>query len=187
MSLDQGERVEIEVRTDFNDDGAQDLAYIASSEDNRELRVVVSYADEFDIGEHPPQVLALDSFPLGDARVSVERGVLSVIDASAGTTSIQSTHRFRWDKKLDAMRLIGLDATLYSRTFAHDGQVASWNLLTGEFTSYRLKLRNDGSDIAYDEVDRIRRRKRSAPLRLEQSPSGDELLGWPLSEPGNRK
>jgi hypothetical protein len=185
--LAQGETIETELRADLNGDGNADLAYVAAKEGQRELRVVVSYVSETDFGELPAQVLALDADPLADASLSVKgqaRGrVLIVQELAGGTTAVASTHRFRWDEKLGAMRLIGLDATLYSRTFAHDGQVASWNLLTGDLTHHRLKLRNDGSDIAYDEVDKERKRKPSPPLRLEDSPSGDELLGWPMAGP----
>jgi hypothetical protein len=181
--LREGESIETELRTDLNGDGNPDLAYIAAQEDERELRVVVSYVNETDFGELPAQVLALDPYPLGDGRLSVAGGargkVLVLADLTGGTTAVASTHRFRWDDKLGGMRLIGLDATLYSRTFAHDGREASWNLLTGNFTSQTLKLRGGGGDVAYDEVDKKRTRKRSAPLRLEDSPSGDDLLGWP--------
>lgn len=181
--LTEGETVETELRADFNGDGHPDLAYIADKEDARQLLVVVSYASETDFGELPAQVLALDPYPLGDAMLAVTEGrrsrVLVLQELTGGTTAVASTHRFRWDDKLGGMRLIGLDATLYSRTFAHDGKVASWNLLTGDFTSHRMKLRGDGGDVAYDEVDRQRKTKRSEPLRLERSPSGDDLLGWP--------
>lgn len=176
--------IEAAVTADLNGDGVDDHAMILRhGATSRELRVVTSYRNETDFGESPSQVLALDPYPLGDAQLSVKDGVrgkvLVLKDLTGGTTAVASTHRFRWDAKLQAMRLIGLDATLYSRTFAHDGMKASWNLLTGDLSSHRLKLRNDGSAIAYDEVDRRRRKKRSAPVRLEQSPTGDALLGWP--------
>lgn len=183
-AISNDDLVEAVVRADFNGDGLEDTATILrDGETSRILRVVTSYRSETDFGENPPQVLALDPYPLGDSTLKVTDSakgkVLVFEDLTGGTTAVASTHRFRWDAKLGAMRLIGLDATLCSRTFAHDGMKASWNLLTGDFTSHRLKLRGDDSDIAYDEVDRQRKTKRSAPLRLEQSPSGDDLLGWP--------
>jgi hypothetical protein len=177
--LAEGETAEVELRADLNADGRADLAYIAAREDSRQLRVVTSTISEVEIGENLPQVLALDPYPLGDGVLSLKGNVLVLEELTGGTTAVFSTHRFRWDAKLQAMRLIGLDATLYSRTFAHDGREASWNLLTGNFTSQTLKLRGGGGDVAYDEVDKKRTRKRSAPLRLEDSPSGDDLLGWP--------
>jgi len=179
-ALADGESVEVELRGDLNGDGRPDLAYVAAkAEEARELRVVTSYASENDFGENPPQTLKLDPYPLGDAVLKLNGNVLLFEELTGGTTAVASTHRFRWDAKLGAMRLIGLDATLYSRTFAHDAMEASWNLLTGDLTSHTLKLRGDDSDIAYDEVDKQRKKKRSAPLRLEQSPTGDALLGWP--------
>lgn len=176
--LAEGERIEVETRADFNGDGMDDLAYVATLEDKRELRVMVSDTGQTAFGIRPVQTLTLDSYPLGDATLAFKAKVLLFQELSGGTTAVASTHRFRWDSKLGAMRLIGLDATFYSRTFAHDGKRASWNLLTGDLHTHTLRLRNDDSNIAYDEIDKQRRKKRSKPLRLENAPSGDDLLGW---------
>lgn len=179
----EGESIETELRADFNGDGNPDLAYVVAGEEHRELRLVLSYVTETDFGELAPQVLALDSYPLADAALSVAgnaRGrVLVMEELTGGTTAVASTHRFRWDDKLGGMRLIGLDATLYSRTFAHDGREASWNLLTGDLVTRSLKLNTGSGDQAYNPVGETKRKKPSPPLRLEDSPSGDDLLGWP--------
>lgn len=181
--LAEGETLEVELRGDFNADLVPDLAYVAAKEDRRELRVVLGYANETASGELPAQVLPLDSYPLADASLSIAgpaRGkVLLLGELTGGTTSVASTHRFRWDAKLGAMRLIGLDATLYSRTFAHDGQEASYNLLTGDLVTRTLKLNAGPGDTAYAKVREKRRKKPSKPLRLEDAPSGDDLLAWP--------
>ena len=146
--LASGESLEAESRADLNGDGLTDLAYIARGEDMRELRVVTSYVSKTDFGENPAQVLALDPYPLGDATIIVKNKVLLLEDLTGGTTAIASTHRFRWDAKLEAMRLIGLNATLYSRTYAHDGRRASWNLLTGTLDTRTLKLNKGLGDPA---------------------------------------
>lgn len=177
--LISGETLEVEIRADLNGDSLPDLAYVARGEDKRELRVVTSYRSEVEIGENPPQVLALDPYPLGEATLKVAKNVLLLEDLTGGTTAVASTHRFRWDAKLAAMRLIGLDATLYSRTFAHDGQESSWNLMTGDLVTRTLKLNRGPSDAAYSKTSEKRRKKPSKPLRLEDAPSGDDLLGWP--------
>ncbi len=177
-ALPAGETVEVESRSDLNGDGLPDLAYIARAQDKRELRVVTSYRSETDFSENPAQFLALDPYPLGDATLAVKGNVLMLQELSGGTTAVFSTHHFRWDRKLAAMRLIGLDATLYSRTFAHDGQEASWNLLTGTLVTRTLKLNTGPSVAAYAKVGEKRRKKPSKPLRLEDAPSGDDLLGW---------
>lgn len=76
------------------------------------------------------------------------------------------------------MRLIGLDATLYSRTYAHDGQEASWSLLTGTLVNRTLTLNKGQGDAAYAKVGEKGSKKPSKPLRLEDAPSGGDLLGW---------
>lgn len=172
--LAQSERIEAELRADLDADGIADHAYVAATDETRELRVVTSAT-----GKSLAQVLKLTPGPLGDAMIKLDGNVLLFQDLNGGTTAVFSTHRFRWDKKLGAMRLIGLDATFYSRTFAHDGREASWNLLTGDLHTHTMRLRNDDSDVAYDEIDKRQRRKKSKPVRLEKSPSGDDLLGWP--------
>lgn len=178
-SLGAGESVETRLQGDFNADGRPDLAYIARGEDMRQLRVVTSFVSEVEIGENLPQVLPLDPYPLGDGSLKLQRNVLVLEDLTGGTTAVSSTHRFRWDAKLAALRLIGLDATLYSRTYAHDGAEASWNLLTGDLVTRTLRLNRGSGDAAYDKVGEKRAKRPSKPLRLEDSPSGEDLLGWP--------
>jgi hypothetical protein len=177
--FESGEALEAELHSDFNGDGHADIAYIVRGEERRELRVATTVVTDGEIGETPPQVLSLDPYPLGSARLSAKGNVLVLEDLTGGTTAVASTHRFRWDQRLGAMRLIGLDAALYSRTFAHGGQEASWNLLTGDLHTQTLRLRRDNNDIAYDKVDQRRRKRASQPLRLEQSPNGEDLLEWP--------
>ncbi|MFM7347963.1 MAG: hypothetical protein ACKO01_00560 [Erythrobacter sp.] len=177
--LSPGESVEVEVRADLNADGMADLAYIAVKEDSRELRVVTTYRDQFAIGENVPEVLKLDPYPLGDAELSVKRNVLVFGELTGGTTAVASTQKFHWDPKLGAMRLIGLDATLYSRTLAHDGAEASWNLLTGDLVTRQLKLNKGAGDAAYTRIAEKKTKKPSPPIRLEKSPDGGDLLGWP--------
>ncbi|PLK25313.1 hypothetical protein C0V72_01375 [Porphyrobacter sp. TH134] len=178
-ATDPGQTVETQVMGDFNGDGHGDLAYIVRGEDQRFLRVVTSMAGEFDLDTHPPQMLSLDPYPLADGTLTLRKNVLLLEDLTGGTTAVASTHRFRWDPKLGAMRLIGLDATLYSRTFAHDGSEASWNVLTGDLVTRTLKLGTGPGDAAYTKTREKRVKRPSKPLRLEQSPGGDELLGWP--------
>ncbi len=179
-ALSDGETIEVEARGDLNADGLADLAYIVRhGEEARELRVVTTYRGETGFGENPAQVLALDPYPLVPASLAVARKVLLLKDLTGGTTAVASAHRFRWDARMDAMRLIGLDATLYSRTFAHDGVEASWNLLTGDLISRNLELDRSGGDAAYRKVGEKRGRKPSPPLRLENAPSGEDLLGGP--------
>lgn len=183
---EEGQTVETQILGDFNGDGYGDLAYVVRGDDQRFLRVVTSMAGEVDLDIHPPQELALDPYPLGDGTLKVTQSakgkVLVFDDLTGGTTAVASTHRFRWDAKLQAMRLIGLDATLYSRTFAHDGQEASWNLLTGDLVTRTLRLNKGPGERTYDKLAERRRKNPSRPVRLENSPGGDDLLGWPSSK-----
>ena len=179
--LAAGERVEVQLSADFDADRAPDLAYIARSNEHRELRVVLANRLA------SPQRLPLDPYPLGDGTLAVNRTVLVMEDLTGGTTAVSSLRRFRYDPGLRAMRVIGIDATLYSRTYAHDGVETSWNLLTGQVITRQLRLHRgtagrDESDAAYDKTAERRTRRLSPALRLEQSPDPDDVLGWPGAE-----
>jgi len=181
-ALEDGETIESELHADLNSDSMPDLAYIAIRDDFRELRVVTSYVDEFETGENPVQRLALDTYPLADATLTIagkKTNVLVLEELTGGTTAVLSTYRFRWEEGLGVMRLIGLDATLYSRTFAHDGKEASWNLVTGDLITRTLKLNKGRENRAYDKVGETRSKRPSPVLVIEESPDGASLLGWP--------
>ncbi len=184
LYLGDGEELEVQTRADFNADGYPDLAYIVrrGDEEMRELRVITTVVSDVDIGENLPQVLPLDPTALSGAELSFNGKALLFKELTGGTSAVASTHRFRWNRKMEAMQLIGLDAKLYSRTFAHDGAEASWNLLTGDLVTRTLRLNTGPGDQAYNPSPEKRTKKPSPPVRLENAPSGDDLLGWPGGE-----
>ena len=74
------------------------------------------------------------------------------------------------------MRLIGLDATLYSRTFAHDGFEASWNLLNGDAQTRELKLNRGGGDAAYQPGPESSFKRRVRAQWLSDAPDPETVL-----------
>ncbi len=176
--LAEGEAIEVLTCADFNGDGHADRAYIVRREDARELRVVMTSGDGSDPGKSAAQGLALDPYPLVAGTLDVRGAVLLLTDLAGGTTAVQTTHRFRWDERSAAMRLIRLDVMLYSRTYAHDAREVSWNLLSGDLIARTLRLNPSKDDVAYHKSAEQRSRRSSQPLRLEQAPSWDHLLGW---------
>lgn len=182
-SLAEGDTVEVQLTTDFNADGHADIAYIVRGEDRRALRVTTTVVTETEIGEAPPQVLVLDPYAPANAQLTIKgKGKAKVLvfeELTGGTTAVSSTRRFRWDAGLAAMRLIGLDATLYSRTFAHDGVEASWNLLTGDLVTRTLRLNSGSGDQAYNPVGEKKRKRLLPPIRLENSPRPEGILPYP--------
>ena len=179
-----GATVEVRVDGDFNGDGETDTAFIENGNDSRRLHVLLAYRTETDLGHDPAGSHDLESSALGPAQLSVAKGVLVVKDLTGGTSAIEATYRYRWDAAAKKMRLIGLDASSYSRTFQHDTHEISWNLLTGDFVSRYMKLKPEGSkgDEAYlDPVERKRKRP-SRPLYLDSTPDPDALISgekWP--------
>ncbi|MGH8080636.1 MAG: hypothetical protein ACREP7_08680, partial [Lysobacter sp.] len=98
-------------------------------------------------------------------------------DLSGGTTATQATYRYRFDPKVERMRLIGLDAQRYSRTNSHGTLKLSWNLLTGERVIERGEPNESGKGdeaIVYSPAKRDKRA--SKPLYMETTPNPDELL-----------
>lgn len=170
------EIIEARVDGDLNGDGEADLAYVVGTEEWRELRVVLSYKSDVEFGEEPPEALDLEPTMLGPGSLAIDGNVLEFEDLTGGTTAIASTRRFRYDALRKRMRLIGLDATLYSRTFAHDGFEASWNLLNGDAITRELKLNEGGGDHAYNPSRERRFKHRIRPQWLAQSPDPETML-----------
>lgn len=174
--VDPGEEIETQVEGDLNGDGTGDLAYVVSTTDGRELRVVLSYRSEVDFGFEAPEALELEPTMLGAGSLSIDGNVLKFEDLTGGTTAIASTRRFRYDGPRKKMRLIGLDATLYSRTNAHDGFEASWNLLTGDAVTRELLLVEGAGEDAYQEGKERRFKRRIRPQWLADSPDPETML-----------
>jgi hypothetical protein len=72
--------------------------------------------------------------------------------------------------------VIGLDATLYSRTFAHDGFEMNWNLINGDAVTRELKLNGTDSDAAYDQVEERRFKYRIQPQWLSDAPDPETMI-----------
>ena len=150
--LEPGEEIETRIDGDLNADGDSDTAYVVAGPDARKLRVLLSYRSEIDIGHGPAGELRLEPDRLGPAGLTIDKGVLTIRDLTGGTTALAATYRYRpaETKEGPRMRLIGLDATVYSRTFAHDGDEMSWNAATGDTITSLLKVATTG---AYSSAD----------------------------------
>ncbi len=176
--LELGDEIEARVDGDLNGDGDPDTAYVVASPDARTLYVVLSYRTEVDFGHDPAGSAKLAADRLGAADMSISKGVLVVKDLTGGTTALASTYRFRADKTKSPprMRLIGLDTTLYSRTWAHDGSEMSWNLLTGDVVASELKLVGKGEDASYSTQFTRKSKRPVKAVYMEDTPDPEEEL-----------
>lgn len=172
--LKAGETVEARIDGDFNGDGEVDTAWIVAGPDARRVHAV--FAVRGKSGHVPAGRFDLPPDPLGPATLSVNKDVLVIEDLTGGTTALSATYRFRGDKAAPHMRLIGLDATLYSRSYAHDGSKMSWNLLTGDLITAGLKLSGSGEDVRYDTVGTKRVRRPISILWMENTPDAEAEL-----------
>lgn len=175
VELAAGAEVESRVNGDLNGDGVEDAAYIAHNDDSRALTVVLSVKDEFTF-DYRTEVLMLEPTSLGPGTLALDGNVLKFEDMTGGTTAVSSTRRFRYDGRGGRMRLIGLDATVYSRTYAHDGFETSWNLLTGDATTRELRLNTGGGDAAYNPGPRHSFKRRVRAQYLADSPDPEVVL-----------
>lgn len=174
--LKDGEEIETRVDGDMNGDGDIDNAWIVRGEDTRTLHVSFAARGEYDLYREPAGRVELDPYPLGPAEMTVSKGVLVIKDLTGGTTAISATYRFRGEKTQPKMRLIGLDATLYSRTYAHDGAEMSWNVLTGDVIATKMKLVGSGENANYDKSAVKRFKRPVKALYMEDTPSAEETL-----------
>ncbi len=175
-TLKGGEEIEARVDGDLNGDGDADTAWIVRGDDARALHVQFAVRGEFDFYHEPAGSIALDAYPLGPADMTISKGVLVVKDLTGGTTAVSATYRFRGEKAKPRMRLIGLDATLYSRTYAHDGAEMSWNVLTGDVTATRMKLIGEGENATYDASAVMRFKRPVKAWYMEDTPDAAETL-----------
>ena len=175
--LELGEEIETRADGDLNGDGDTDTVYVVSSPDARTLHVLISYRSEVDLGHSPAGELKLEPDRLGAADLTIAKGVLTIRDLTGGTTALSATYRYRaTDTKEGArMRLIGLDATVYSRTFAHDGNEMSWNVATGDTITSLLKVAAAG-DGGYDKLYTRKFRQPARVIYMEDTPGAEEEL-----------
>ena len=169
-----GEEIEARVDGDLNGDGIIDTALVLAKDDDRAVRVF--FRAERGIDHVLAGKFSLPAAPLGAADLSVDKGVLVIRDLTGGTTATSAIYRFRSEATEPKMRLIGLDATFYSRTFAHDGAEMSWNLLTGDIITSRLKVAPDNSDRGYDKIGAKRARRPASILYMEDTHDPEEEL-----------
>jgi len=167
-----GWRLETQLEADFNADGKQDIAMVVRNDDERWLLVAVGEGK----GLHRIGLGALDPYPLGDASLEAKKGVLVITDLTGGTTAIQSTYRYRFERASGRMQLIGDDVELYSRTNAHGGISVSTNRLTGKRITQTSTI---------DEPDGERRFSKEAvskvplaPIYLEDAPAPEDTIGF---------
>lgn len=174
--LAPGEEVEARIDGDLNGDGGIDTALVLTKDDDRMARVFFTVRDEFSVERVLAGKFNLQSAPLGPAELSVNKGVLVIRDLTGGTTATSVTYRFRGESTAPKMRLIGMDATFYSRTFAHDGAEMSWNLLTGDIITSKLKIPAGESESGYDKVGTKRARRPAATIYMEDTTDPEEEL-----------
>lgn len=175
--VELGEELIARADGDLNGDGDPDTAYVIAAEDAWTVHVLLRIGGGGAQTFRPAGELRLETSPLGAPSLTIAKGVLVVEHLSGGTTAISATHRYRFHAKLAGMRLIGLDATLYSRTFAHDGFEMSWNLLTGALDTQVLALNKAGTDDAAYTPRFARRLKRlSPPLAMKDTPDPEMVM-----------
>lgn len=174
--LAPGQTVEARVNGDMNGDGDIDTAFIVAGADSRDLHVFLSARGEYDMFRERAGSFSLEPYALGPADLSVKNGVLIVSDLTGGTSALATTYRFRGEKGMPKMRLIGLDAKAYSRTWAHDGAEMSWNLLTGDVIAAQLKLVGSGENATYEKAGAKRSRRPVAPIFMEDTPNAEDEL-----------
>lgn len=171
MRLEMGQDLEASVRGDLNGDRAVDTAFVASSPDARFLHAMLG-------GRQAPRqagMLKLEPNPRHPARLRITNGVLTVEDESGGSVAVAATYRYRLDSKIGGMRLIGLDARLFYRTFENDGFEMSWNLVTGDLVTRVLRVTTRGGQ-AYEPAFEQRSKRMSRPVYMEQTPDPEMVM-----------
>ena len=175
IELPPGTELERRADGDLNGDEVNDIAFIAGNENSRSLTVLLSARGEFDV-DFTAETLELEPTLLGPGSLEIAGNVLTFRDLTGGTTAVASTRRYRYDGLRKRMRLIGMDATVYSRTNAHDGFEASWNLLNGDAVTRALRLVEGAGEDPYETGRERRFKHRVRPQWLADSPDPETML-----------
>ncbi len=168
----EGWRLETQLEADFDADGKQDIAMVVRNDDERWLLVAVGEGKglrRIGLGE-------LDPYPLGDASLEAKKGVLLITDLTGGTTAIQSTYRYRYEKASGRMQLIGDDVELYSRTNSHGGISVSTNRLTGDRVSQKNSIDEPDGERRFLKEEKSK--VPMAKLYLETAPQPEDTIGF---------
>lgn len=173
--LPAGETLEARADGDLTGDGVNDVAFVSRSEDKRTLTVLRAAKGEVQIEFPRLASRSLDPYPQGTAELGIAKGVLTMEEMTGGSTATNAIYRYRRDPATGRMRLIGLDATTYSRTFSHNGFEISWNLLTGALITRDMRVSAKG-EMAYDPIVERRGRRVSPPVFLEDTPDPEDAM-----------
>ncbi len=175
--LEMGQEIEARVDGDLNGDGDPDTAYVVASPDERIVNVVLSVRNAEMAGQTLGGRLKLQPDRLGGAGLSIKKGVLVIEDLTGGTTAMSTTYRYRVARGQARMQLIGMDVTLYSRTWAHDGEKMSWNALTGDTVTSLLKVKGSGEDGSYETLYTRKFRRPVKTIYMDDTPEPElELI-----------
>jgi len=162
---------------DFNADGETDLAMVARNDDRRVLLVLLGQKAG---GLRRAGIAELSTGPLGDAELSAPKGVLVIKDLTGGTTAIESTYRYRFEKATGRMRLIGDDVSLYSRTWQHGTTTISTNRLNGKRITTVNDLVGEPGENAELGPDKVTTSTvpTEPKLYMETAPDPEDTLGF---------
>jgi len=175
IELPPGTQLETRADGDLNGDGVNDIAFVAGSETSRALTVLLSVRGEVDV-DFKAEALELEPTMLGPGSLEIAGNVLNFRDLTGGTTAVASTRRYRYDGLRKRMRLIGMDATVYSRTNAHDGFEASWNLINGDAITRELRLVEGAGEDPYEPGRERRFKHRVRAQWLAETPDPETML-----------
>jgi len=162
---------------DFDADGHDDQAMVVRNDDRRVLLVLLG---EKGGGFRRAGVAELSTGALGDAELSAPKGVLVIKDLTGGTTAIESTYRYRYEKATDRMRLIGDDVSLYSRTWQHGTTTVSTNRLNGKRITTVNDLVGEPGENAELGPDKVTTSTvpTEPKLYMETAPDPEDTLGF---------
>lgn len=175
--LEGNATLESRLDVDFDFDGELDTVFVALGSRGRMAIAMQAYRDAGGEGHRRIGVLRLPDSPLMPAQLALRSGVLSIDDLTGSDTATQATYRFRYDRKLRTLRLVGLDAARYSRRRLHGSVRLNWDPVSGlQALSFGTPTGGEGSEQGYRYGD-VRRKLRKAPaLTFGRTPTADQAL-----------
>lgn len=172
--IELGQEIEVRADGDLNDDGLIDTAYVVASPDRRTLYVLIASDKDGKQSYDMEASHDFETYPLVPGELSIKKGVLIFKDVTGGTLAMASTYRYHMEKA--RMRLIGLDAILYSRTYAHGGFEMSWNLLNHNMETAELQVNEKDPTSGYIKIFPQKFKWFSNPIMMEDTPDPEMVM-----------
>lgn len=171
--LPAGAILDTRLDADINGDGFPDTAVMGGGERERRLVVVLAMRG----GHAPPQSARLPAPATSGADISVDAGMLVVLDASGDDIETRTAYRYRFEPGSRRMRLMSIEAARYSGADQERVLKLDWDLVSGGQRLARGSIDASAADgDQYRYAAPVHGQHPTEPVYMEDTPDPNTLI-----------